>query len=572
MSEGNDNVMALWSPEAEKGLLSGLFHGDYAADARAALPEDDAFFSEQHRRIWQQMHALQMAGQPIDPVLLCDRLRDLGLLEKVGGEGGIMELYTYRPIAAMVPEYLRIVRGKWLGREAIKAHTESIQRLHRGMAEEEGETDMQSLILDGEAKIYAVVEAASAGQVDAPVHASVVTAEVVERVTQLQENKGKILGVSTGWPDLDRAIGGQGLEGGDCFVIGARPKMGKTVVLCTLAKNISVTNRVPGLILSLEMSRERLWRRIMFGGYDIETSKASTGFLDRRGDQENLQRSIRELQAAPLWIHDAAMNTNDLRSVVRSYVRKHGIRIVYLDYAQLVDACTKLGKGEERLKIDEVMKVIHQLKKELSVIFIVLAQAGRGAEENPRHEPGPKDFDGGSAIEKYLDYGGFIHRPSKYKRWDQLDDKAQEAFRRQVEPARRANPDAWSPEVPIRNGVGQIVRKIDGSASMEWDIATDWDEHAILILCLNRNGDDARIWLRFQKKLTRFDPRTTKMWSNNEAQRQVGYEDKFTAPVPPPTKPTRPSVLGPARPPMPGEYLAAPKEDDGDMWDRDQDQ
>lgn len=561
---GSINRGLPWSDEAEKGVLSSCLQDpeERLPATRAELP-DDAFYHEANRTIFQHLCGLADEDKPLDPVLLTNRLRDRGLLERVGGPAAITELFTFVPSPSHWAHYMKEVRDKWLARAAIDAHSRAIADIQQH-GRENAAADVRAVILNGEARVFSVVERSQKQGGTGPVHSAVVVNEVIQHVLRMQENGiGKLLGLSTGWPDVDRAIGGQGLEPGDVFVIGARPKMGKTNVLCSMAKSIAVDQAVPTLILSLEMTRGRLWRRILFGGFDIETTKASNGFLEKskgdkspreledeelfgttegctRGDQENLERGRRLMSKAPLYIEDEAMNTNDLRACVRLMVRRHGIRVVMLDYVQLVDPVTKIGMSEERHQIAEVMKTIHGLKRSLGITFIVLAQANRAAESNPRHEPGPKDFDGGSAIEKYLDYGAFIHRPSKYKRWEDLDEKAQEAFRRIVTPLRAANPGQWSEDVivrddqgrviktePIKDGQGNIIKP--GVPRMEWRIENDWNEHALLLLCLNRNGDEGRIWLRFRPKFTRFDARNTSLYSGNANHRQPGAEDRFTA-------------------------------------------
>jgi len=561
---GNLNRELPYSDEAEKGVLSAIIQDpeDRIHSVRVDLPAE-AFYHEANRICYEQILACADANLPIDVPLLTNRMRDKDLLNRVGGPAALTDLFTFVPSPAHFEHYLKIVRDKWHVRCAIDAHSRAISDLQTFNSADE-DRDVRDVILDGEAKVFRVVEATQKGGSAGPVHSAVVVEEVMQHILKLREaGIGKLMGISTGWPDVDRAIGGQGLEAGDVFVIGARPKMGKTNVLCTMTKSFAVDQGIPTLVLSLEMSRRRLWNRILFGGFGIETTKASNGFLEKakgdkspremedeelfgettgmaRGDQENLERGRRLMSKAPLFIHDEAMNTNDLRATVRLMVRRHGIKVIMLDYVQLVDPVTKIGMSEERHQIAEVMKVIHGLKRSLGLTFVVLAQAARGAESNPRHEPGPKDFDGSSSIEKYLDYGAFIHRPARYKRWGDLDDKAQQAFRRIVEPLRKANPEQWSEDVPIRDGLGKVVKTEpirDGEGNvikpgvpkMEWDIENDWNEHALLLLCLNRNGDEGRIWLRFRPKFTRFDARNTDMYSNNASHRQPGLEDKFTA-------------------------------------------
>lgn len=520
-----------FSDEAEKGVLSCLLQdpAERMAEAKVMLGPG-AFYHFANRTVYEALCDLDARQVAIDPPILTHRLREMGLLDKVGGAAAISELFGFVPIAAHWPHYRKIVRDKWIAREGIAAYAAGMGALFDHGAEVLDE-DVLAVLQRGELEVFKVLESASEGRTKGPVHVSEALNELVEHIIRLQENKGKILGISTGIPDLDRAIGGQGLEPGDKFVIGARPKMGKTNLLCTLIKNICIDQGVPSLVLSMEMSKRRLLSRIAFGHFDIETSKASTGFLDRRADQDNFMRMQRAIAKSPLHIDDRTnQTTNDLRSLVRIYKRRHGIRVVFLDYAQLVKAVGKIGKSEERLEIKEVMETIHDIAREEQVIFIVLAQAGRGAEDNPRHEPGPKDFDGGSAMEKFVDYGSFIHRPAKYKRWKDLKEEERESFRRIVEPLRAKHPELWAPAVQVVNGVGDPVYDVNDEPVMEWDIEQDWMEHAILILCLNRNGDEARIWLRFDKNFTRFVPRTPKLYSNNSAERQPDYEDRFVAP------------------------------------------
>uniref|UniRef100_UPI0037846B84 replicative DNA helicase n=1 Tax=Prosthecobacter sp. TaxID=1965333 RepID=UPI0037846B84 len=467
-----------FSDEAEKGILSCLLQGgiERLSETRAMLPAE-AFYHLPNRHIYEAILALDDARLPIEVVMLTNWLRDKGQLDKVGGSAAISELYTFVPIDAHAPYYRKVAFAKWILRDAIKVCAKGINGCYEHGKEDPAQ-DTGDTVAAIESDVFALLERIRTGQGDdGPVHSSAVVTEVIDHVEKLMHNKGKLLGASTGWVDLDRAIGGQGLEPGDVFVCGARPKMGKTNVLCSMVKSIAVDQDIPTLVLSLEMSRRRLWNRIMFGGFGIETSKASTGFLEKpkaadyvpgdddgdledtggmtRGDQENLTLSRMKMSRAKLWVHDKPMDTNDLRAVVRMMVRKHGIKCCAIDYVQLVRSVTKRGQGEERHQIAEAMDTIHSLAKEFGIFFIVLAQANRSAESNPGKEPSDKDYDGGSAIEKYLDYGSFIHRPARYKKWGQLDKEQQAAFRAMVEPRRKRNPELWSRDVPVRNGFGQ---------------------------------------------------------------------------------------------------------------------
>lgn len=535
---GSLNRVVPSSDESEKGVLSGLLHAidDRMSEARRSF-KAEMFHHPGHRIVWEALCELWDKALPIDIVTLTKTLREHGTIEKVGGAGFISALYTFVPISAHWDFYRDTMVDRWLAREGIRAHVESARALME-IGVNDTAQNTRELLVKGEESVFAVVTAANqmSGQGIGPQKGSTVVCEILEDVQAACDHKGHLQpgAMSTGWPDFDRAT--LGLVTGDLFLIGARPKMGKTTVLNTMVKNMTVDQGIPTLVISMEMTDKRFLRRTLFGGWGVEASKAQTGFLSE-ADQSNLFAASKAMQTAPLWIDDQAGHTTaSIRSLIREYKRKHGIKLVMLDYVQLVQPVTKIGMSEERHAITETMAMLAQVKKTEDVAIIALAQAKRGSEDNPGAEPGPKDFDGGSAMEKYVDYGAFIHRPSKFRRWQMMKDDAKDTFRRMIEPLRRASPHLWSEDEPVRDGFGQMVFERDDrgleiringkrTPKMEWNPETDWREHALLLLCLNRNGDDGRIQLRFRPKFCRFEPRNDQLYSNNPDKRQAEREE-----------------------------------------------
>jgi replicative DNA helicase len=532
------------SDEAEKGILSAMLQntGGCLGELRTRI-KTEMFYHPPRQIIFDTLCAMYDKNLPIDFSSLTMALRNQGNLDKVGGGAEITDLWIFTPVAQLVPLYQKTLFDKYLCRRGIHAHMLSAHEL---MEHGRGELDEPATdrLTQGEERVFAVVQEANevTSSADRPSPVADVVHECLEYTQNAMAHMGQIPPgrMLTGWPDFDRAT--CGLEPGDLFLIGARPKMGKTVVLNTMVKNMTVDQNIPTLVLSLEMSKRRFLNRVLFGGFGIETSKAQTGFLSRN-DQQKFGEAARTLSNAPLWIDDRAGHTSaSIRATIREYVRKHGVKLVMLDYVQLVAPVTKRGKSEERHMITETMDMLHSVKKTDGVVIIALAQAKRGSEENPGSEPTPKDFDGGSAMEKYVDYGAFIHRPAKFKPWSRLKEEQQEAFKNMVSDRRKQSPHLWSEPQQILDGTGKPVFDVRTeiqtryneeqqcmedipvtvkTPKLEWKPELDWNEQALLLLCLNRNGDDGRIHLRFRKEFTRFEPRNDKLFSNNPNERQA---------------------------------------------------
>jgi replicative DNA helicase len=311
--------------------------------------------------------------------------------------------------------------------------------------------------------------------------------ETIEDLDQAMKNKGKIRGVKTGLPDLDRTI--NGLEAPDLFVIGARPGMGKTNLLLRLMESMTFAmlneQQVPTLMFSLEMGRMQVGRRVLFSAADVEQSKGKTGFLSK-DDEANVSTSALKWQKTKVWVDDTPeLTIADIRARIRAAKRKWGIRVVMIDYIQIIEAVTKAGKQDERLGIKEVVGGLKAAAKQCDVIIIALAQASRGSEDQPGKRPTLRDFDGSSAIEKWADYAAFVHRPSKFIPWERLKENQQNYY---------------------------------GSEGA-------YLEAAELLLVKSRHSSEAVIPLRFIAPLARFDPATEKLFSNNSAERQKGYQN-----------------------------------------------
>jgi replicative DNA helicase len=332
---------------------------------------------------------------------------------------------------------------------------------------------------------------------------------------------------------------------------------------------MAIDMQIPTLVFSMEMSRDQLLHRIAFGGFGIATNKARTGMLSRE-DQQAFGTGIAKIRDTPLWIDETSdLSTADLRARVDLMVRLHGIKLVFIDYLQMVDPVTKIGKSEERLGIKETCKTVHHLKKKHKLIIIAAAQLNQNIEKAPGRRHVLSDIEGSDAIGKYSDFVGFITRPSEVRRWAHLDQKRQEKQINAWHQARRDNPegyngwrsrdvahplhpqghvadadddpDAWFDKKPKHQGKTTTTRKLasdlDGDpettsvhetssitmpdgTTWTFDNEKDWDQTAEIQLVKNRNGPTPDLPVRFNRELARFESRTAKVYSNNMAERQ----------------------------------------------------
>lgn len=543
-----------WSEEAEQGVISGLL-----ADPDRRVPEMqakfplDVFYSERNRIVAQAIYRLSEQAKPVESLAVVQLLRESGNLERAGGGAYISEMEGFLPIASQFTHYRALLVRDWLRRKLIEACQKGVEdALNFGDAELEGEVpDAQNMLATAEERVFGVLQLAQGMAEDGagPVKASEFMASYVDHLEKVMANVGKVTGMQTLLPDVDRTICGLDDARGEMFVPGARPGHGKTAFLGTLVKNMCIDQGIPTLMFSMEMSRDQILDRIVFGGFGINTNKARTGMLSR-SEKIDVGVNIRKVQHAPLWIDDRAeINSVEFRSVVTMMVRQFGIRLLVVDYIQLITACTRIGKSEERLEITEALKMLHALKKKHKLVILATAQLNQNIEKTPGRRHMLSDFAGSDAIGKYADYAAFITRPAEIKRWNDkhLTDKQKQNQIDRWKPSRQAQPELWcghkvmdatphpldeaDQEDRIHQGKGKKSEEesADFSTSLltvrggdVWcfDNEKDWDESAELQFVKNRNGPTPDIPIRFRREFARFDTRTPKQFSNNENERQ----------------------------------------------------
>lgn len=272
-------------------------------------------------------------------------------------------------------------------------------------------------------------------------------------------NEGNISGIPSGFTALDKIT--SGWQKSDLVIIAARPAMGKTAFVLSMAKNMAVDFKVPVAIFSLEMSNVQLVNRLIMNVCEIEGSKIRNGRLTQ-SEWNRLESQINVLREAPIYVDDTpGLSVYELQSKARKLVKEHGIQIIIIDYLQLMNANgSSFGSREQEVSI--ISRNLKGLAKELDIPVIALSQLSRAVEKRDSSnsnvdgkKPLLSDLRESGAIEQDADMVCFIHRPEYYKLYDDGNGK------------------------DLR-GLGQII------------------------VAKHRNGATDEIWLRFIGKYTRF--------------------------------------------------------------------
>lgn len=387
------------SPDAEVSVIGAiLIHGDALAKAVEILSSED-FYQESHRLIYEAAVALFNQARPVDVVMVGEELRARNQLDKVGGLSYLMELAAMVPTAAHVEHYGRIVRETSTLRRIIGTATQLITDAYQS------ELTSRELLDKAQRDLFALTQR---GQRDF-VRLHEVLMETFTRLETLYGQKGKLVGIPTGFPDLDRMTAG--LQSSDLIIIAARPSMGKTMLCLNLARHVAVHDKTPVAIFSLEMSREQLALRLLSAEAELPAHRLRTGELD--ADMwVRLSGALGRLGEAPIFIDDTpSLSVLELRAKARQLKAQQDIGMVIVDYMQLMQGRRAENRQQE---ISDISRSLKALARELDVPVVALSQLSRAVESRNDKRPMLSDLRESGAIEQDADIVAFLYREDYY--------------------------------------------------------------------------------------------------------------------------------------------------------------
>ena len=391
--------------ELEEAVLGALM---LERDSIIAVQEyitSETFYTDEHKIIYKAIESLSTELKPIDLYTVTERLKVRGELKKVGGAAYLAQLTQKVGSAANVEFHAKIIAQKYVQRELIRSATE-IQR--RSYDEDQDVTD---LIGFAEGEIFKVAE----GHVKRSVqNAKDILAKALAQIEEASKNTSAFNGVPSGFMALDRVT--MGWQPSDLIIIAARPSMGKTAFVLSMARNMAIDHEAPVAFFSLEMSAVQLMMRLIVAETGLYSNDIKSGRLTP--DQwRHLESATKPLGTAPLYIDDTpALSVFEFRSKARRLKIHNDIKIIVIDYLQLMTGSqdSKSGGNREQ-EVAFISRTLKAIAKELNVPMIALSQLSRATEQRGGSKrPQLSDLRESGAIEQDADIVAFIHRPEYY--------------------------------------------------------------------------------------------------------------------------------------------------------------
>jgi replicative DNA helicase len=394
------------NPDAERFVLGSILLNDAVYLQVAGVLDPDDFSLEKHRRIFSRMKGLYDRGSRIDRITLADELMKQGQLESVDGLSYLISLDEGLPEIANLDGYIRIVKDKSTLRRLIFHAQKTINRCLIG------EEEPDQILASAEEGLLKLGEGRTRDQLNAP---AVIVEQFPGGVGAFLDPSQRLRGLSTGFAKFDEMTGG--LNGGELFILAARPSMGKTALALNIAQHIATHPRLrkPVAVFSLEMSSASLLTRLLCAAARVDQHKFRAGFLNQ-DERRRLQVALADLMDAPLFLDDTAgVNLMDVHSKLRRLKNEHGLSLVVIDYLQLMSS---RGRSENRnQEVSAISRGLKLMAKDLDVPFLVLSQLSRASETRPGdHKPQLSDLRDSGSIEQDADLVAFIYREEVYKR------------------------------------------------------------------------------------------------------------------------------------------------------------
>lgn len=386
--------------EAEQAVLGSLLIDKEAISEVSEIITPEYFYEDTNRDIYQAMLELFEQRKPIDILTLTTILKNKKLYQKVGGASYITSLANVVPTAANVMHYAQILRERYIRRSMISLGAELTDL---GFDEE---MEANEIINRAEQGIFRL----SSAQIKTGfIHIKEALAESFDRMEEMHKNGESVLGVETGFADIDTLLAG--LHDSNLIILAARPGQGKTAFTLNIAQYVASVNKHAVGIFSLEMSKEELVDRLLVAQADIDAWKLKTKKLSD-DDGERLAQAMGELADAPLFIDDTpGISLPEIRTKARRLQIEHGLKLLVIDYLQLVDPGKKF---ENRVQeVTHISKNLKNLARELKIPIIAASQLSRAVENRGDKKPQLSDLRESGSIEQDADVVMFLYSPEE---------------------------------------------------------------------------------------------------------------------------------------------------------------
>ncbi len=364
----------------------------------------ESFYQDSHQKIYSVAVELSTRERPIDLLTITEELRKKEQLEMVGGATYISQLTSRVGSAAHLEYHARIIAQKYIQRELIRVSSEIQTRSY------DETTDVDDLLDFSERELLNIAEGNIKKET---VKIDKLISDALHQIEEAGKNEDSLSGVPSGFSQLDRLT--SGWQPSDLIIVAARPSMGKTAFVLSMARNIAVNHERPIAFFSLEMSSLQLVNRLIVAETQLPSDKIRNGRLEDYQWQQ-LEYKIKDLEQAPIYIDDTpAISIFELRAKCRRLKQKYNIQAVVIDYLQLMTSGQNSSYGSREQEVSTISRSLKSIAKELNVPILALSQLNRSVEmRSGNKRPQLSDLRESGAIEQDADLVLFIHRPEYY--------------------------------------------------------------------------------------------------------------------------------------------------------------
>jgi replicative DNA helicase len=395
------NKMVPNNIEAEQAVLGALLIDPEAIIRVVPIIHAQDFYLEKHAWIYEAIYTLHERREPIDFLTVVAELERVGKLNEVGGPAYITALINAVPTAIHVETYAHLVERLSTQRRLISAASEIA-----GLAYD-GTDDIEDMIDHAERVVFRVAERRMSRDM---VPMRIAVDQFMDRLDYVQRHQGELLGVATGFTDLDRLLGG--FQPSDLIIVAGRPGSGKTSFALSIAEYAAMVAHKRIAIFSLEMSAEQLVQRLVASMGNLDSQSLRLGRISDE-DYPRLVKATGELSEMSIFIDDsAAITPIEIRAKARRLQAEHGLDMIIIDYLQLM---TVRGRIENRVQeISQISRQLKELARELHIPVVALSQLSRAVESRDDHRPQLADLRESGSIEQDADVVIFIFREKTY--------------------------------------------------------------------------------------------------------------------------------------------------------------
>ena len=392
------------SIEAEQSVIGSMIMDREAITVASELICGDDFYGKQYGVVFDTMVELNDEGKPVDLITLQDRLREKDVPPEVSSLEFIRDLITAVPTSANIKYYAGIVAEKATLRKLIRLNEEIANTCYAG------KENLEVILEDTEKRVFELVQKRNTGEF-VPIRQVVMNA--MDKIEKASKSDGNVTGIATGFIDLDFRTAG--MQPSDLILVAARPSMGKTAFVLNIAQHVAFKLNQTVAIFSLEMSKEQLVNRLFSLESRVDSQHLRTGNLSD-AEWEKLIESAGVIGQANLIIDDTpGISISELRSKCRKYKLEHDLKLIIIDYLQLMSGSGR-GSDSRQQEISDISRSLKALARELNVPVVALSQLSRAVEQRPDHRPMLSDLRESGAIEQDADVVMFIYRDDYYNK------------------------------------------------------------------------------------------------------------------------------------------------------------